>query len=273
MSFAATLLWSVAFVQVFVGGRIGQHPTLPVALAVSGSFCVAISGMLVTLACFPGLAELLRPVGQLTAIGATLETLAVLGTTLPANDRVLNLFEELGFSNFLLLPSMLALVASGALVFTRWFSNLASRRRFEPLGTVQSLFLLFRRHHRLLGWLGLALAGAHSVYYLFIPGPTVAQWTGIVATALLAALGLLGLVTSYSTVVRLWAHRILAIALAATLALHWQPFLPATAVLLLALSAAGLGHLKLISVLARLADDPAASASRQPLALPSRDSA
>src|SRR5437870_13574734 len=123
---------------------------------------------------------------------------------------------------------MVALLASSVLFFTRWFSNQASRTRFEPAGAVQSLFVTLRRHHRLLGWVALAFAGAHSVYFLLFPGATFAQWTGIAATALLALGGLVGLITSYSTFWRLWAHRLIAILVIVAVALHWLPFLPAS---------------------------------------------
>jgi hypothetical protein len=207
---------------------------------------------MLTLASFPRLAEILRPVGQVAAVGATLDAAAVLWAELPWNSRIPDVLNDLEFSNFLLLPSMIALLASSVLFFSRWFSNQASRTRFKPMGAVQSLFLLYRRHHRLLGWLALAFAGAHSVYFLLIPGSTFAQWTGIVATALLGVLGLIGLITSYNTLVRLWIHRIVAILAIAAVALHWFPFLPAATALLVGLCIAGLIHLKLVSGLARL---------------------
>jgi hypothetical protein len=192
-SFLLTLVWAIALFAAFVGGKIGQHPTLTVGLATSGAFCAAASGVLLTLACFPGLAECLRPVAQVAAIGASLDAAAVLWAELPWNERIPDVLNDLEFSNFLLLPSMIALLASSVLFFTRWFSNQASRTRFEPMGAVQSIFLLFRRQHRLLGWLALAFAGAHSVYFLMFPGATFVQWTGIAATALLGILGLIGL--------------------------------------------------------------------------------
>jgi hypothetical protein len=116
---------------------------------------------------------------------------------------------------------------------------------------VQSLFLLFRRHHRLLGWVALAFAGAHSVYFLMLPGATFAQWTGIAATALLIVIGLLGLITNYNTFLRLWAHRIIAVLVIVAVALHWFPFLPAASIFLVGLCVAGLLHLKLVSSLIR----------------------
>jgi hypothetical protein len=253
LSFLLTLVWAVVLFAVFAGGKIGQHPTLTIALATSGAFCAATSGLLLTLACFPRLAECLRPVAQLAAAGATLDAAAVLWAELPWNERIPDVLNDLEFSNFLLLPSMVALVGSSVLFFTRWFSNQASRTRFEPMGAVQSIFLLFRRQHRLLGWLSLAFAGAHSAYFLMFPGATFAQWTGIVATALLGVVGLIGLVTSYSTFLRLWAHRIVGILLIVAVALHWLPFLPAATVLLIGLCLAGLVHLKLVARLARLA--------------------
>lgn len=266
-SFLLTLLWVIGLWVFFVSGRIGQHPPVPIALAAAGALCAVASGLLLTLACFPGLAEILRPVAQLAAVGATLEALAVGWSELPWNARTPDVLNDLEFSNFLLLPSMIALLASSVLFFTRWFSNQASRTRFEPMGALQSLFLLFRRHHRLLGWLALAFAGAHSVYFLLYPGDTVVQWSGIAATALLGVGGLLGLITSYNTFWRLWAHRILAIFTIIALAIHWLPFIPAATLFLLGLAAAGLVHLKLVSSLVRLSQagqrpEPAASIAR-----------
>ena len=252
VSFALTLVWGLALLAAFVGGKIGQHPSPPVALALMGALCAALSGLMLTLACFPGLAEILRPVAQVAAVGATLDAAAVTWAELPWNERIPDVLNDLEFSNFLLLPSMLALIASSVLFFTRWFSNQASRTRFEPMGAVQSLFLLFRRHHRLLGWVALAFAGAHSLYFLLFPGATFVQWSGIAATALMVLVGLVGLITSYNTFIRLWAHRIVAILLIVAVALHWLPFLPAATVFLIGLCLAGIIHLKLVSGLARL---------------------
>src|SRR6266851_2455891 len=251
-SFLLTVIWAVALFAAFVGGKIGQHPSLSIALATTGAFCAAVSGLMLTLASFPGLAECLRPVAQLAAVGASLDAAALLWAELPWNERIPDVLNDLEFSNFLLLPSMIALLASSVLFFTRWFSNQASRTRFEPMGSVQSLFLLFRRHHRLLGWVALAFAGAHSVYFLLFPGATFVQWTGIAATALLIVVGLLGLITSYNTFLRLWAHRIIAILVIVALALHWLPFLPASTVFLAGLCVAGVVHLKLVVSLTRL---------------------
>jgi hypothetical protein len=251
-SFLLTLLWGLGLLVAFVGGKVGQHPNAAIALAASGAFCAAASGLMLTLACFPGLAEILRPVAQVAAVGASLDAAAVMWSELPWNDRIPDVFNDLEFSNFLLLPSMIALLASSVLFFTRWFSNQASRTRFEPMGAVQSLFLLFRRHHRLLGWVALAFAAAHSIYFLMLPGATFAQWTGIAATALLGIVGLLGLITSYNTFLRLWAHRIIAILVMVALALHWFPFLPAATLFLIGLCLAGVVHLKLVSSLVRL---------------------
>jgi hypothetical protein len=130
------------------------------------------------------------------------------------------------------------------------------------MGAVQSAFLLFRRHHRLLGWVGLAFAGAHSVYFLLLPGATFVQWTGIAATALLIVVGLIGLITTYNTFIRLWAHRIVAILVIVALGLHWFPFVPAATALLVGLCIAGVLHLKLVSGLARLSSSPSSGLAR-----------
>jgi hypothetical protein len=251
-SLALTLLWTAALYAVFVWGKVGQHPSLGVTLALSGALCAVLSGILLTLACFPGLGECLRAVGQVAGVGATLEAAAVVWSGM-LSDRVPDLLNELEFSNFLLLPSMVALLASSVLYFARFFSGRASRSRFEPQGGMQAIFLALRRHHRILGWLGLAFAAAHSVYYLIIPGQTLPQWTGIAATALLGVGGLLGLITSYNTFWRLWIHRVIGILLVVALTLHWGPFLPSAMVFLAAVCIAGLLHLKLVAGLARLA--------------------
>ena len=155
-----------------------------------------------TLACFPGLAECLRPVGQAAAVGAALDAAAVLWAELPWNQRIPDVLKELEFSNFLVLPSMVALLASSVLFFTRWFSNQASR-------TASSRWARCSPHSYCFAatigrWAGaLAFVGAHSVYFLLLPGATFAQWTGIAATALMVLVGLIGLITSYNTFIRL----------------------------------------------------------------------
>jgi hypothetical protein len=251
-SFLLTCLWTAGLFVTFALARVGQHPSWPVALAAAGALCAVCSGVLLTLAAFPGLLELLRVVAQVAAVGACLDAAAVGWSELPWNGRTPDVLNDLEFSNFLLLPSMIALLASSVLFFSRWFSNQASRTRFEPMGSIQSAFLVLRRHHRLLGWLALSFAAAHSVYFLLFPGATFVQWTGIAATALLAVGGALGLITNYNTFWRLWTHRIIAILMVAALALHWLPFLPAATLFLVGVCVAGLAHLKLISSLVRL---------------------
>src|SRR5262245_30835334 len=103
MSFVLTLVWAVALFAAVVGGKVGQHPSTPIAFATSGAFCAAVSGLLLTLACFPGLAECLRPVAQLASVGATLDAAALLWAELPWNNRVPDVLNDLEFSNFLLL--------------------------------------------------------------------------------------------------------------------------------------------------------------------------
>jgi hypothetical protein len=252
VSFLLTCLWAVGLLVAYAGGKLGQHPSPSVALAAAGALCAVASGVLLTLACFPGAIEALRVVAQLAIVGAILQAAAVGWSELPWNDRIPDVLNDLEFSNFLLLPSMIALLASSVLFFSRWCSNQASRTRFEPAGAVQSLFLILRRHHRLIGWAALAFAAAHSVYFLLFPGATFVQWTGIAATALLALGGLLGLITSYTTFWRLWAHRVIAILMIGSLALHWYTFLPAATAFLVGICVAGLVHLKLVSSLVRL---------------------
>ena len=257
-SLLLTMVWAVGLCLLMVRGWVGLQPSPPNGLALAGIVCAVVSGLLLTLACFPSLAECLRPVAQVAAVGAALDTAALVWNQLPATTRIPDILSGLEYSDALLLPSMIALVASSVLFLTRWFSSQASRSRFQPLGALQANFLVFHRHHRLLGWLALALAGAHSVYFLLRPGADFEQWTGIAATALLGAVGLIGLVTSYKTFIRLWAHRIVATLVIVALALHWSPFIPTATAVLVGLSAAGLIHLKAISVLAALSRQAAA---------------
>src|SRR5438105_3816360 len=119
ISFLLSLLWLVGLAVAFVGGKVGQHPSAPIALAVTGAFCAAASGLMLTLASFPGLAEILRPVAQVAAVGASLDAAAVTWSELPWNDRIPDVLNDLEFSNFLLLPSIVALLASSVLFFTR----------------------------------------------------------------------------------------------------------------------------------------------------------
>src|SRR6185295_7064057 len=111
-SLCLTLLWLAGLYAVFVGGKVGQHPSMAMTLALAGAVCGVLSGILLTRACFPGLGEYLRAVAQVAAVGACLEAAAVVWSGLPMNDRIPDLLHELEFSNFLLLPSMIALLAS-----------------------------------------------------------------------------------------------------------------------------------------------------------------
>jgi hypothetical protein len=63
-SLALTLVWMTALFAVFVGFKVGQHPSTPVILALGGALCAVLSGVLLTLACFPGFGECLRAVAQ-----------------------------------------------------------------------------------------------------------------------------------------------------------------------------------------------------------------
>src|SRR5262249_5704752 len=110
-------------------------------------------------------------------------------------------------SNVAIYWSLIMLTASISLITTRLLSNQASRHDFRPPGVVQAIFLLFWRQHRLVGWLGLSLAAAHSVYFLRYPRTFQEQWTGIAAFAVLGLLGLVGLFTSYRATLALWVHR------------------------------------------------------------------
>src|SRR5690348_11542663 len=94
-SFLLSSLWLIGLGIAFVGGKVGQHPSPPVALAVTGALCAAASGLMLTLACFPGLAEILRPVAQVAAIGACLEAAAVTWSELPWNDRIPDVLNDL----------------------------------------------------------------------------------------------------------------------------------------------------------------------------------
>src|SRR6266498_2086136 len=130
-SVGLTLLWAAGLYALFVGGNVGQHPSVPMTLALSGAVCAVLSGVLLTLACFPGLGEYLRAVAQMAAVGASLEAVAVVWSGLPMNDRTPDLLNELEFSNFLLLPSMVALLASSVLYFASNATIEGKSRKFE----------------------------------------------------------------------------------------------------------------------------------------------
>ena len=116
---------------------------------------------------------------------------------------------------------------------------------------MQAIFLMFWRQHKLVGWMALALSAAHSAYYLRYPRTFEEQWTGIVAFILLGALGVVGLVTSYRTKLRLWSHRAIAAVLAIVLTMHWPPILYAEAGALVVLGITALVNLKLATLIVR----------------------
>jgi hypothetical protein len=88
-----------------------------------------------------------------------------------------------------------------------------------------------------------------NLYFLRYPRGLEEQWTGIVAFALLGALGVIGLFTSYRTTVALWVHRAIAALLAGLLTLHWPPILYAELGALLVLCVTALVNLKLATVI------------------------
>lgn len=257
LGFACVLLggvWTTAGVLLAVQAMPtrGRSPLAFLALAclVGTTGCA-----LLAFAMFPRFVHALRPLGWLVVAAASLLALSVLWSTWQLPPEQLQWFSNPGDArdptNLAVAGSLIALTGSISLIATRLLSHQASRRRFQPVGVVQSIFLLFWRQHRLVGWMALALAAAHSVYYLLYPRTFDEQWTGIAAFGLLALLGGVGLVTSYRARLALWIHRGIAAVLAVVLTLHWPPVLYLEAGALIVLAITALVNLKLATALAR----------------------
>jgi hypothetical protein len=245
LGFACTLLgcaWIIAAVLLGIQAMPSRGRS-PLELAALACLVGTVGCALLAFALFPRFVSALRIVGWLSVAGATLLALAVAWSTWLLPPEQLQLFATPGdardASNVAIYWSLIMLTCSISLITTRLLSNQASQHRFQPAGVVQAVFLLFWRQHRLVGWMALALAGAHSVYFLLYPRAFQEQWTGILAIALLGLLGLVGLVTSYRARLALWVHRAIAAVLAVILTLHWPPilYLEAGALLILGFTA------------------------------------
>ncbi len=257
LGFACVLLgcgWTTAAVLLGVQAMSSRGGS-PLEFAALACVVGTIGCALLAFALFPRLASALRIVGWLTVAGASLLALAVAWSTWQLPPEQLQVFatpsDARDASNVAIYWSLIMLTCSISLITARVLSNQASQRHFQPPGVVQAVFLLFWRQHQLVGWMALALAAAHSVYFLLYPRAFQEQWTGIVAVVLLTLLGLVGLVTSYRARLALWLHRATAAALAVMLTLHWPPILYLEAGALLILGITALVNLKLATVIVR----------------------
>jgi hypothetical protein len=247
-------LWAAglfgAAVWVMAGRGRAPLELIAVGCLIAGAGCTMLA-----LAFFPRLVQELRALGWLVVGFGCLLAVAVLCSLTGWPPQQLRWFanasEALNDSNVALDLSLVTLTCSSALILTRLLSNQASRTHFEPFGAVQAVFLMFWRQHRLIGWLALALAAAHSVYFLILPRTFQEQWTGIAAIVVLGVLGLVGLVTSYRARLALWIHRGIAVAFGVALTLHWPPILYLEAGALLLIGVTALLNLKLASAIVR----------------------
>ena len=221
---------------------------------------VALACLVGTLGCgllafaqFPRFVRALRPLGWLSVAAASLLALAVVWSVWQLPPEQAQIFANPGdahsATDLAINWSLIMLTCSISLITARLLSNQASQHHFQPSGVVQAIFLLFWRQHRLVGWMAVALAAAHSVYFLLFPRTFEEQWTGIVAFALLGLLGVVGLVTSYRARLALWTHRAIAAVLAVILTLHWPPIIYFEAGGLLILAVTAFVNLKLATVI------------------------
>jgi hypothetical protein len=246
-------VWTVAAALVATQAMQSRGRSLA-AFAVLACLVGTTGCAMLTLAFFPRVAHALRIFGWLSVAAGTVLAVAIAWSVWQLPPEQLQWFggptEARDPSDVAVTWSLVMLTCSISLIATRLLSHQASRYRFRPLGAVQAVFLLFWRQHRLVGWMALALAAAHSVYFLRYPRTLEEQWTGIAAIGLLAALGLLGLVTSYRRKLALWTHRGIAALLAVVLTLHWPPLLYVEAGALTVLALTALVNLKLATTIA-----------------------
>jgi hypothetical protein len=260
------LLWGIALVGLLVPALAARGRSMLVFAAL-GSMVGLIGCLMLTLAFFPTLVRWLRLVGWLAVVGGALEAAAVVWSALDLPPAQLRWFADANASRVtsdpLMALSLFVMTASACLIVTRLLSDRVARWRFEPLGAVQALFLMFWRQHQLIGWMALALAAGHSVYYLLYPGAFDEQWTGVASIGLLGLLGVIGVFTTYRKRVALWTHRIIAVALGFMLTLHWRAFLGAEAGILIVLGITALVNLKLAAAVVRSATAMARRVSRE----------
>jgi hypothetical protein len=267
LGFATIVLgcaWTVAAVVLLAQGGVGRGRS-PLEFVGLACFVGTVGCAMLAFAFFPGFVQQLRVVGWVTVALATLLALAVVCSAWQLPPEQLQWFDNPGdardTSNLAVAASLIMLTCSISLITTRWLSNQASQHRFNPRGAAQAIFLMFWRQHKLVGWMALALSAAHSVYFLRYPRGFEEQWTGVASVVLLGVLGVVGLVTSYRTRVRLWVHRLIAAALAVVLTLHWPPMLYAEAAALGVLGITALVNLKLATAIVHWVIGPANSAS------------
>jgi hypothetical protein len=251
LGFACVLLgcgWATLAVLLGVQAATSRGRS-PLDLLALACLVGTIGCALLAFALFPRFVNALRFLGWLTVAASSMLALAVLWSTWQLPPNQLQIFSNPGDAreqtNVAVDWSLIMLTCSISLITTRLLSNQASQHRFQPVGVVQAIFLLFWRQHKLVGWMALALSAAHSVYFLLYPRTFQEQWTGIVAFGLLGLLGLVGLMTSYRARVALWTHRAIAAVLAVVLTLHWPPILYLEAGALLVLAVTALVNLKL----------------------------
>jgi hypothetical protein len=244
--------WTTAAVLLAVQTMPSRGRT-PLTLVALACLVGTVGCALLAFALFPRFVNALRVLGWLTVAGASLLAVSVLWSAWQLPPVQLQVFSTPGDardpSNLAVDWSLIMLTCSISLITARLLSNQASQHRFQPVGVVQAIFLLFWRQHRLVGWMALALSAAHSVYFLLYPRTFLEQWTGIVAFVLLGLLGLVGLVTSYRATLALWVHRGIAALLAVILTLHWPPILFLEVGALLTLAITALFNLKLATAI------------------------
>jgi hypothetical protein len=266
LGFATVVLgcaWTIAAVALLVQSGPGRGRS-PVAFIGLACLVGTVGCAMLAFAFFPGFVQRLRAVGWLCIGLASVLALAVVCSAWNLPPAQLQWFDNPGdardASNLAVAASLIMLTCSISLITMRLLSNQASQHHFTPQGAAQAIFLMFWRQHKLVGWMALALSAAHSVYFLRYPRGFEEQWTGIVAVLLLGLLGVVGLVTSYRTRLRLWLHRLIAAGLAVVLTLHWPPILYAEAGALVVLGVTALLNLKLASAIVRWVVEPSKSA-------------
>jgi len=190
-----------------------------VELGLIGGFFVAA---LFALAFMPELAGTLRTVGWLlvvvgaaTTASIALDWLQPIWPFLQAGDRS----GQLRLSGVETDVTPLFTLGSVALVGSRYLYRWTKTRPAIAAQT-RALFLLCWKQHDVVGWLLVALAGGHGVYFLVFPRTGLIQWSGIAAFAALLGLAAIGLVNKYGRRVRFWSHTALAALFVALFVLH-----------------------------------------------------
>ncbi len=215
-----TLLWLVAALVPIQTGWFRQSAlSVFVELGLVGGCLV---GALFVLALLPGLAGALRTVGWLVVVAGVATTASIaldwlepIWPYLQAGDRV----SQLRFSSAETDLTPLFAIGSICLIGTRFVYRWTKARPAIAAQT-RALFLLVWRQHDVVGWMLVALAGGHSLYFLVFPRSGWIQWTGIAAFAALLGLAGIGLVNKYGRRLRYWSHVVLAALFVALFVLH-----------------------------------------------------